>query len=55
MYRRVGNMAGFSRGRYNLLVEDGNAAELSACPFCLVFLEFGVYGFEKWSHKRYLP
>lgn len=38
-----------------LLVEDGNAAQRSAEPFAMVFLELGVDGLEERAHERELP
>lgn len=35
-----------------LLVKDGNAAQLAAVPFRLVFVKLGVHRLEERSHER---
>ena len=38
----------------NVLVEDGNTAQITTGPFGLVFFEFGIQGFEERTDKWHL-
>lgn len=38
-----------------VLVKDGNAAQGTGQPFCVVFSEFGIYRLQEGSDKRRLP
>jgi hypothetical protein len=50
-HRKRGKMQFLIQGDI-LLVEDGNAAQLAAVPFRLVFVKLGVHGLEERSHER---